>query len=575
MTESRKFSVHPQIIYSLIQAQAGTLGKAVLESVMNSIDADATKITIDISRTKLKIVDDGHGFRSRKEIEDCFEVFGFPHEEGARIYGQFGIGRAQLWSFCSTVWRTNGFVMDVDIKNRGLDYHLKENQNKAQGLSIDAKFYTPLTTHDLMVFEKELKDLAMYAQIPVYLNGELISRDPTKEKWTHDTDDAWIKVSDSSYLTVYNLGVLVKRFYAGVLGVGGLVVTKPGVRLALNMARNDILEAECKVWARIKPFIQRKADEKVRTKTTKLTDAELENRAQRFLSEDLAFKEIKDTRLITDITNRSHTIEQFMNGRRGRIVTMALPESQRGQRAHMTKSAFVLHPITLVRFGAESLEEFKTKLIESMADMKDVYWFRNFVSQTIFEPDLAKAVPHLSDNYEVLSEKDVTVKEKALLWAFSFIDSDVRSLISNLEEHEEQLASREIRVGISDSADAWTDGVKCIVFNRKSLASADKGIGGMLRIISLLVHEYLHNGPSTDSHVHDETFYYRFHSAYVYSEELGDLAFKAYRLYVQRLRNKGITVSKTLLEPLTFAENLDNSVPSNDEGEPVEERLAA
>lgn len=574
MTESRKFSVHPQIIYSLIQAQAGTLGKAVLESVMNSIDADATKITIDITQKTLKIVDDGHGFRSRKEIEDCFEVFGFPHEEGARVYGQFGIGRAQLWSFCSTVWRTNGFVMDVDIKNRGLDYHLKEKQKAVQGLVIDAKFYKPLTTHDLMVFEKELKDLAMYAQIPVYLNGELISKEASKEKWTHDTDDAWIKVTDSSYLTVYNLGVLVKRFYAGVMGVGGLVVTKPGVRLSLNMARNDILEADCKVWARIKPYIQRKADEKVKAKTTKLTEAELENRAQRLVSENLDYSEVREVRLITDITNRSHTIEQFMSGRRSHIVTMAEPESQLGQRAHMTKSAFVLHPSTLSRFGVESLAEFKTKLLESMKGSANAWWFKNFVSQTIFEQDLTKAVPHLSSNYQILPDKDLTVKEKALLWAFSFVEGNVRELINDLEEQDVCVNSRELRVGISDAADAWTDGVKCIVFNRKVLSCAEKGIGGMLRVISLLVHEYLHNGPSTDTHVHDETFYYRFHSAYVYNEALGDLAFKAYRLYIQRLRNKGITLSKSLLEPLTFAENLDSATQGgNAEGD--DERLAA
>ena len=31
MPEKRQFTVHPDIIFNLIQAQAGTLGKAVLE----------------------------------------------------------------------------------------------------------------------------------------------------------------------------------------------------------------------------------------------------------------------------------------------------------------------------------------------------------------------------------------------------------------------------------------------------------------------------------------------------------------------------------------------------------------
>lgn len=564
MTESRKFSVHPQIIYSLITAQAGTLGKAVLESVMNSIDAGATQITIDISRTKLKIVDDGHGFRSRQEIEECFEVFGFPHEAGSRIYGQFGIGRAQLWAFCSTVWRTNEFVMDVDIKNRGLDYHLKEAQRAVKGLAIEAQFYTPMTTQDLVTFKKELEDLALYAQIPVILNGAQINKDPTKEKWDYDTPDAWVKVTDSSYLTVYNLGVLVKRFYAGVTGVGGLVVTKPGVRLALNMARNDILEAECKVWARIKPFIQKKSDEKVRTKATKLTDVELENCAQRFVAGTLKFENIESLRLITDITNRGHTLEQFMNGRRSWMVTQAPVGSQRGEIAHMTKTAFVIHPKTLARFGVETLEQFRDKLLACMKKAPDRYWLKNFRQHAVFEPDLNKAVPHLSDNHQVVAEKDHTEKEKAVLWGLAYVEADVRRLIDEVENRDEPLKHREFKVGISDVAAAWTDGVRTVVFDRKTLKHAEAGFGGMLRILSTLVHEYLHNGPSTDTHEHDETFYYRFHSTYVYSDKLGNLAFKAYRLYVNRLMSKGITLSKSMLEALTFAETLDNKVQDVD-----------
>jgi hypothetical protein len=119
--EKRQLSVHPAIIFDLIKGQAGSLGKAVLECVMNSVDSGSTRVTVDITNRGVNIQDDGRGFQSRKEIEDWFEVFGFPHEEGdGRIYGKFGIGRGQLWSFCSTIWRTNTFEMSVDIKKSGL-----------------------------------------------------------------------------------------------------------------------------------------------------------------------------------------------------------------------------------------------------------------------------------------------------------------------------------------------------------------------------------------------------------------------------------------------------------------------
>ena len=41
MSETRRFKPHPQLLLDVIQRQAGTLGKAVLEAVMNAVDAKA------------------------------------------------------------------------------------------------------------------------------------------------------------------------------------------------------------------------------------------------------------------------------------------------------------------------------------------------------------------------------------------------------------------------------------------------------------------------------------------------------------------------------------------------------
>ena len=39
--ETIAFTMHPQLLYSVIQRQAGTLNKAILEGVMNGVDARA------------------------------------------------------------------------------------------------------------------------------------------------------------------------------------------------------------------------------------------------------------------------------------------------------------------------------------------------------------------------------------------------------------------------------------------------------------------------------------------------------------------------------------------------------
>jgi hypothetical protein len=544
---------------------------------MNSIDAKATKVTIDIDRNTIVIKDDGHGFRSVEEIAECFEVFGFPHEEGARTYGQFGIGRGQMWAFTSALWRTNTFTMDVDIKNRGLDYDLKAEQPQVNGLTIESKFYKPMSTHDILVFKQELKELALFAQIPVILNGEQINTDPTKLKWDFETDDAYIKLSDKSQLTVYNLGVLVRSYSSYQVGSGGLVVTKPGVKLALNMARNDILLAECKTWARIKPFIQGKSDEKVKRKSTKLSNEELENRANRFLGGQVSYKDIAEIKLITDITNRGHTLEAFMTQDRGdgrnTIISISPEGSNLGDRAHVTKSAFVMHPITLTRFGVETLEDFKKVLYETMdrEAAKLPWWYPTFKANAVFEANLKKAVPTLNDGYEILPSKEWTKQEKGILNALGRIEYEVLYRIKRVGANETQQSRRELAVGLSDTAHAWTDGVARIVFNRDFLKTADQGIGAFVHIVSTLVHEYLHEGPSTGTHIHDESFYERFH-AVMNGSEIGNVAFKAYRGYVSYLGTMGIKPSKKLLEALTLVEDEDAKVVETEE---PAQRLAA
>lgn len=562
MAETRKFSVHPQMIYNRIKAQAGTLGKAVAENTMNSIDATASFVSIDIDRHKIVIKDDGHGFRSLAEIEECFEVFGFPHEEGARVYGKFGIGRAQLWCFCSAIWRTNTFAMDVDIKNRGLDYELLDGQEPVKGLTIESKFYNPISTQDILTFTQELKELTQFAQIPVILNGEQINTDPSKVKWDYETDDAYIKLTDKSQLAVYNLGVLVRHYASHQVGSGGLVVTKPGVGLSLNMARNDILVAECKVWKRIKPYIQNKSDEKVQRKAaTKLSSSELENRAMRFLSGELSYKDVKDFKFITDITNRSHTLEQLFSQNRGTygcsIVTTAPLGSALGERAHTSKLAFIMHPDTLSQFGVETLEEFRDVLFAAMdRHPKDAGWqYGAFKRNSMFESNLNKAVPSLNEGYDVLPAKDWSKLEKAVLSALNRIDYQMRLCVQKVSGDGALQKQRQYAVGVSDTASAWTDGTTRIVFNRELLAESSTGIGGFMKIASVMLHEYLHFDSSTGTHIHEETFYQRHHDAYIHTV-VGHLVFPAYRSYIRYLEQHKIKPTKKLLEHLTLVENI-------------------
>ncbi len=72
--------MHPALLFHVIESQAGSLEKAILEGAMNSADAKASSIEIVILPNRVTIVDDGLGFSSGEEVDRFFSVFGTPHE---------------------------------------------------------------------------------------------------------------------------------------------------------------------------------------------------------------------------------------------------------------------------------------------------------------------------------------------------------------------------------------------------------------------------------------------------------------------------------------------------------------
>lgn len=569
----RKFQVSPNIIYSLIKAQAGTLAKGVLECIMNSVDAGAKTLVIEITRTGLVITDDGKGFRSREEIEACFEVFGFEHVEGEREFGQFGIGRAQLWNFCSTVWHTNEFRMDVDIKRLGLDYDLVENVACVPGLKIVGKFYEPMSTSDVMACERELAELAMYASVPVTVNGTLISKDPSKEKWSHQTDEAWIQLSHTSRtLSVYNLGVKVREYQAWQFGCGGLVVTKPGIRLSLNMARNDILVADCKVWKKIKPFLQGKSDEVV-ARTKRLTEEQLANLASRALSGEVAYKDISSQKLITDVLGGRHTISEFYSkaADTADLTVTFVSKAQTGpsvEEAHKHSYCFVLDEKTLTRFGVATMDELMRKL--------DALLVRSELGYLVFgrtapgtpavrllttQEDWRQACKRIREGYTEIAHKDWTKQEQAAMAALRGCSRYIVQLLQRSGVGDEDLQVRELRLGVSEVAHAWTDGSKLIWINRANINGMEWGMTGAMNIFSLILHEYLHEGASSGTHIHDEDFYERFHTALRHlpsqprwGTTLGTIVQDLLTRYVRECRTRKIPVKTKVLEALDVAE---------------------
>lgn len=539
-SERRQLTMHPKILWDIIRRQAGTPGKAVLEGVMNSIDAGATRCDLELTTKQFKISDDGKGFLNDEEISLFFETFGHPHVEGDATYGRFRMGRGQIFAFGKNEWVTNEFRMNVDLQPQmddsrqdyGLGYDFKKVKEKKPGCHIEVDLYKELTPSEFENMRREITDYVKFAQIPITLNGEVISKKPEDQKWDFETDDAYYKFKASGDLAVYNLGVLVRNYHSSNFGTGGIVVAKQ--KLDVNFARNDV-QSECRVFGRIKRFVKAQAGEEI-VKKASLNDAERENIAYRLMTGEMPLRDALKLRILTDVTGSQLPLGTLTNvGQKYGGAISSAPKSDRlGETVHTRKMALVLSDQTLDRFDVENIEQLFEKLREIAADDPDNYrvkYFRESLPKIKIAP-LEKFEEFVSRHNEPLADKELN---KAELMAIKAIRAGAEEMYRYGTQIDRKYATpkfkigdhspsgwggRKIYVGASDTAHGWTNGTEAIWVNRKLLPLVKQGTDGSMKLAALLLHEYLHEEPSTGTHDHGVEFYERFHDLSIDTEIL-------------------------------------------------------
>lgn len=566
--ESRRFGMHPHLLFDVITKQAGTVQKAILEGVMNAIDAGATRCDIEFSSERFTISDNGQGFGDRKVIEAYFETFGTPHQEGDSRYGRFRMGRGQIMAFGVNHWRSNGFEMIVDIKGKGLDYELVTlPKGKAiKGTVIEVELYEMILPSELERAIAEIKRFVAWSEIPVYLNGTQISQHPSKGKWDYEDDDAWYKFSERSLLDVYNLGVLVNGVYAGRFGIGGVIVSKKP--LEVNFARNDV-QSSCPVMKRIGKALQAQADSKT-GKKARLTESEKDNLATRFLAGEKLDVRPSALKIITDVTGRSWPITKLSEIARrygGQMVT-----AERGnilaETAMKRGLCFALGLDALERFGAETAETFLAKTIKAARkwgrDSADHYVMRSLAdilaeAKIVTLEDLSKLI---SAEHLPIAHKDLSAGDRMLLAAAQSGNLVMARIFSTRRMLElagiDFAGARQIAAGHSDTSRAWTDGTGHIWFSLKELALLKNGHAGAHQLALIMLHEYLHDGPDTGTHTHDPAFYEAFHDIAASAEDpVGKAASSMMASMARALRKAGKKPVKGLLEVEDYDAALD------------------
>lgn len=533
----QEFTMDPNLLVSVIKSQAGSLSKAILEGVMNSIDARASRVDVTLDAQDFVISDNGQGFANRKQIDDWFGRFGTPHREGDAIYGRFRMGRGQLMAFASTRWRSGRFQMSVDIEGQGMGFDLLQDLPAVRGCRIEGHLYHALSGPQLADVLTELRQLVAYALKPVYVNGELFGAPAQRLKsWTFEDELAYYRLSqDQDELQVYNQGVFVETMGSWKVGMGGVVVSKQA--LQVNFARNSILENRCEVWRSIARRLESLVVEKLHG-ARKLSDSERKFLARRLELLPGITPDYLSAKILTDPSGRHIPLGEL---KRFRQFVLVEDNEALACAVHGAQGTFVATPSLLERFGVYTLSDWLRRLQAVPGLLPSTY---DVVEQhRLSEWSLGTA--------QTLSEQALRPRQHAAFVALGQLNEALGRL---LMAQGVSAQVRELRLGHHRSGKfvAWTDGKSFISANKAHLKLFAKGIDGVHEWLLTLVHEYMHDTDDSESHSHSDVFYRKFHdvSFSVYSGSVFQLIHAALQRYVEELHLRGLGRPRHLVQQL-------------------------
>jgi hypothetical protein len=429
--------------------------------------------------------------------------------------------------------------MDVDIKERGMGYELKEDQPRVEGCTVEGEWYEPLSFTDLKSVVQELEELVAYAGIEVTVNGTGITK--KNVKWDYETDQVFIKRRDTGPLFVYNQGVLVRSYSSSSYG-SGVVVSK--VPFTLNMARNDILHSSCDVWKEVRTFLREDASNRSRNKT-RLNDADRELLLNQWIDGEIKYTDIERCALLEDCSGRKWKATKVISET---VTVHTSGPKLAADRLQQSKVAFVLSDNMLQAFGVdnpESLMEMLADLFER--DRKGSYLGRpkiDFVPiETLLE---SNNVDHF-----ILQEKELSKTEKIALKSLSIGVSRLHDAVwmaTSTDRSDRRL--RKLCIGESNASKAWTDGATFVALNRNLIRQHIRdGFRGFTYLANAIVHEIIHERNTATAHEHGSEFYETFHDVLCgqFSYSYGTALRLMMADFLKRAQKEGLKLSRNEL----------------------------
>lgn len=497
----RKLEIHQNLLKSVISEQAGTFDKAVLECMMNSIEAGATQVdsnlVINDGKAVFTVKDDGRGIQSEDEVKRFFATFGTPHLKSEnKIWAKFRMGRGQAFSFGKNVWRTNTFKMTVDIDNWGLEYEFEEGLPYVKGLEITIELYkNPLTNWQYPSMDKLVECIQRQVEFmptPIYFNGVKISTNPEDLDWTQEDENAYYLFGVGTNLSIYNLGAFVRTKETYEFGVCGIVVSKK--QLKVNFARNDIM-SECEVWRDIVDVIRENKKRKVRNSYNRLTDSEKQSVIADVRDNLQGWDDVKNIALIRTSQRKMLSPYNILNLK---------------SRWTFAKSGDRRADNLMERGQAVCIDLEMASDLRYRGAQKDffTFLFENCLEEKVGEKEATEKLTRLSKLYVPLDELTNSMKD-----SYETIPQEkwtmLEKRIIRVLQRYNCWEGRTLTIGVSDTANGWTDGRSYIAIERVWLSNFGDFCydSAIHQLFSLLTHELAHDCDTTFTHIHSPEYY--------------------------------------------------------------------
>jgi hypothetical protein len=543
--ETLRLTAHEKFILDGIRRQAGSVEKAVLELVMNAVEAQLAtgkKPRVEIAFNgegdgKLVVSDQGRGFKNRVEIEEWFAKFGTPHDEcpeckktmklqgenfvcpcgyqtEGRTWAEFRMGRGQAFSFGRNIWRTGTFLMEYDLEtdpdkrayaksdgdNHILDFQLKSNLPNKKGCEVTVYFYeNPVGQgkyyNSLEAFKEKITHHVKFMEGEILFNGEQINTPASECQWDMETDDAYFSFGAGHNLSLYNIGAFVTDYDAAFAGVTGAVVSKP--KMQVNFARNDVQQS-CPVYKRIWVIVRENKIKKVR-------------RAQRYLTNN------ERTSMLIDLRDG---LCEYADAK-----TLSLFDLADGKRMSLDAVKKIRSPWTFAPEGSRIADRL-------MQTDKAICFSEELIDTLSYTGDPRDFFEWLLTNIDTYGDGIPAGWEKVKSFHRPFTGeegladgiSDVCSIVptSKLSKAERRFLKvlddydcwdgRTICIGVSETNAGWTDGRTYIAINRNYLhRNNPKYYEGASAIVTLMWHEMAHDEDDRGTHLHGPEFHKRYH----------------------------------------------------------------